>query len=67
MGEAISSWIVDGVFTGGSPTHHVNQMKLFNLIDSSAAVITSCLGNPIPAEASLVLNVSHRMANSLAK
>ena len=66
MGEAIASWIVDGVFMGG-PTHHVNQMKLFNLIDSSAAVITSCLGNPIPAEASLVLNVSHRMANSLAK
>ena len=36
---------------GESLTTHRNQMKLFKTIAATAAVITCCIGNPLPAEA----------------
>ena len=35
----VSDWNGDGVFVRGeSPTHHTNQMKLFNIITACAAI-----------------------------
>jgi len=42
---------------GESLTHHTNQMKLFKTLAATAAVITCCIGNPIPAEASIHTDV----------
>ena len=51
-GEVIPGWNGDGVFTGREPHNsHRNQMKLFNAIAATAAVMTCCIGNPLPAEA----------------
>ena len=38
---------------GESLTTHRNQMKLFKTIAATAAVITCCIGNPLPAESSV--------------
>ena len=50
--ELIPSWNGDGVFTGREPHNsHRNQMKLFKALAATAAVVTCCLGNQLPAQA----------------
>ena len=45
---------------GESLTHHTKQMKLFKAI-AAAAVITCCISNPIPAEASVFVDMDAGM------
>ena len=60
MGEVIPNQNSDGVFTGREPHNtHRNQMKFFKAIAATAAVITCCIGNPIPAKAGIVIDL-HR-------
>jgi len=52
MGEVIPSWNGHGVFTGREPhTSQRNQMKIFKTLAATAAVVTCCIGNPLPAQA----------------
>ena len=47
---------------GESLTTHMNQMKLFKTFAATAAVITCCIGNPLPAEAASPWNFFGRAA-----
>ena len=49
---------------GESPTHHMNQMKLFKAIAATAAVITCCIGNALPAEAGRLYSLKHNVGVS---
>ena len=53
MGELIHSWNVDAVLRRREPAHRMNQVNLFKSIAAFAAVITCCIGNPLPAKAGM--------------
>ncbi len=49
---------------GASLTTHRNQMKLFQAFVATAAVVTCCIGNPLPAEAGRLYSLKHNVGVS---